>query len=82
MTSNNSCLQLLCFVWNLVLLFVITGTSNWSGDYFVDTCGVSINVNQTGSSKGDSTIQNQLKQIFERDWSSSYSKDNINDFNV
>ena len=51
-------------------------TSNWSGDYFTSTGGVSIIVNQTDSSKSkstDQTIQNQLEAVFTRDWDSQYS---------
>ncbi|XP_069763784.1 5'-3' exonuclease PLD3 [Narcine bancroftii] len=52
------------------------GTSNWSGDYFENTAGVGLVVNQT-ESRGSSpvpTIAEQLQAVFERDWSSPYSK--------
>ena len=51
------------------------GTSNWSGDYFIYTGGVSITVNQTDrlSSSHNNTIQQQLAEVFVRDWQSSYS---------
>lgn len=55
------------------------GTSNWSGDYFIDTAGVGLvlpdteemarNVNDT------STLRKDLLSIFERDWTSPYAKD-------
>ena len=58
------------------LSLYLLGTSNWSGDYFVYTGGVSITVNQTdqlSSSSRNSTIQQQLAEIFLRDWESRYS---------
>ncbi|XP_061733593.1 5'-3' exonuclease PLD3 [Nerophis ophidion] len=49
------------------------GTSNWSGDYFLNTAGSALVVNQTLSASGGPTIQSQLRHVFERDWSSAYS---------
>ncbi|XP_071352810.1 5'-3' exonuclease PLD3 [Trachinotus anak] len=49
------------------------GTSNWSGDYFVNTAGSALVVNQTASQSPEPTVQSQLKAVFERDWSSDYS---------
>ncbi|KAM6988523.1 5'-3' exonuclease PLD3 [Tautogolabrus adspersus] len=49
------------------------GTSNWSGDYFVSTAGSALVVNQTASDSQGTTVQSQLKAVFERDWSSDYS---------
>lgn len=49
------------------------GTSNWSGDYFVSTGGVSCIVNQTTANDINSTVQEQLLAIFDRDWYSDYS---------
>ncbi|XP_051900314.1 5'-3' exonuclease PLD3 [Pristis pectinata] len=52
------------------------GTSNWSGDYFENTAGVGLVINQTDS-RGQSpvpTIPQQLQEVFERDWNSPYSK--------
>lgn len=49
------------------------GTSNWSGDYFVSTAGSALVVNQTASKSLEPTVQSQLKDVFERDWSSDYS---------
>lgn len=52
-----------------------TGTSNWSEDYFSNTSGVGLVVSQraSGTRSGVSTVQQQLRQLFERDWSSRYA---------
>ena len=55
---------------------MLIGTSNWSGDYFIYTAGVSCIVNQTANTtltNYNNTIQEQLQLIFERDWNSDYS---------
>uniref|UniRef100_A0A3Q3SGU3 5'-3' exonuclease PLD3 n=1 Tax=Mastacembelus armatus TaxID=205130 RepID=A0A3Q3SGU3_9TELE len=49
------------------------GTSNWSGDYFVNTAGSALVINQTASQTLEPTVQSQLKAVFERDWNSEYS---------
>ncbi|XP_070370553.1 5'-3' exonuclease PLD4 isoform X1 [Equus asinus] len=51
------------------------GTSNWSEDYFSSTSGVGLVVSQRPSSArlGVTTVQEQLRQLFERDWSSPYA---------
>ncbi|KAL0972855.1 hypothetical protein UPYG_G00195570 [Umbra pygmaea] len=49
------------------------GTSNWSGDYFVNTAGIALVVNQTAAQSPVPTVQAQLQSVFERDWNSSYS---------
>lgn len=49
------------------------GTSNWSGDYFVNTAGSALVVNQTASQTAQPTVQSQLRAVFERDWDSAYS---------
>ncbi|MCI4379350.1 hypothetical protein PGIGA_G00227090 [Pangasianodon gigas] len=49
------------------------GTSNWSGDYFVNTAGAALVVNQTSTSSSESTVREQLQAVFERDWDSPYS---------
>uniref|UniRef100_A0A8C1BZW3 5'-3' exonuclease PLD3 n=1 Tax=Cyprinus carpio carpio TaxID=630221 RepID=A0A8C1BZW3_CYPCA len=51
------------------------GTSNWSGDYFVNTAGSALVVNQTWARSTTSTVQEQLQAVFERDWDSPYSTD-------
>ncbi|XP_062329630.1 5'-3' exonuclease PLD3 [Osmerus eperlanus] len=50
------------------------GTSNWSGDYFVNTAGSALVVNQTASQSPQPSVQSQLHAVFERDWDSAYSK--------
>lgn len=58
---------------NIIRGFLFSGTSNWSGDYFVNTAGSALVVNQTASQSVESTVQSQLKAVFERDWNSGYS---------
>ncbi|EDS44913.1 phospholipase D3 [Culex quinquefasciatus] len=41
------------------------GTSNWSGDYFIDTAGIGLVMS---SYEGNRTIVNDLQDVFERDW--------------
>lgn len=52
------------------------GTSNWSENYFTQTAGVGLVVNQTGSvvGQGQQTLQSQAEELFLRDWRSSYAK--------
>ncbi|KAG8448764.1 hypothetical protein GDO86_015720 [Hymenochirus boettgeri] len=50
------------------------GTSNWSGDYFLNTAGTALVVNQTKSAGTSETIQMKLQAVFERDWYSNYSR--------
>uniref|UniRef100_A0A3P8ZEG2 PLD phosphodiesterase domain-containing protein n=1 Tax=Esox lucius TaxID=8010 RepID=A0A3P8ZEG2_ESOLU len=51
------------------------GTSNWSENYFTQTAGVGLVVNQTGSlvREGQRTLQTQLEEVFQRDWASRYA---------
>lgn len=57
------------------------GTSNWSGDYFVSTGGISMVVNETDvgnmvvPSAADQTLRKQLERVFLRDWNSKYATD-------
>ncbi|XP_062856686.1 5'-3' exonuclease PLD3 isoform X2 [Trichomycterus rosablanca] len=55
---------------------VYIGTSNWSENYFSQTAGVGLVVNQTGSvvEKGQQTVQNELHKIFQRDWNSDFAQ--------
>ncbi|XP_041827494.1 5'-3' exonuclease PLD4 [Melanotaenia boesemani] len=51
------------------------GTSNWSGDYFLTTAGVSLVVSQHTSHPawGTKTLHSQLKEVFDRDWTSEFA---------
>ncbi|XP_077465276.1 5'-3' exonuclease PLD3-like isoform X1 [Stigmatopora argus] len=51
------------------------GTSNWSENYFTQTAGVGLVVNQTDSEvkPGHRTLQSQAEELFLRDWRSHYS---------
>ncbi|KAK0072788.1 hypothetical protein PV326_014112, partial [Microctonus aethiopoides] len=48
------------------------GTSNWSGDYFIDTAGIGMVFEDDGH-KNNQSIRQQLEDIFHRDWNSSYA---------
>ena len=50
-------------------------TSNWSGDYFIDTAGVGFVATdpQHDRSPNATTIRSQLASVFERDWNSKYA---------
>ncbi|XP_044014381.1 5'-3' exonuclease PLD3-like isoform X2 [Aphidius gifuensis] len=48
------------------------GTSNWSGDYFIDTAGVGIIFEDVGD-KNNNSIRQQLEELFLRDWNSPYA---------
>jgi len=55
------------------------GTSNWSADYFVNTGGIGIVINQTVTGDDDilgkdpMLLKNQLAAVFDRDWDSGYA---------
>uniref|UniRef100_A0A8D0EGR8 Phospholipase D family member 4 n=1 Tax=Strix occidentalis caurina TaxID=311401 RepID=A0A8D0EGR8_STROC len=57
------------------LLFHFIGTSNWSEDYFINTAGVGLIIkqNSTNQQRRQLPIQEQLKNLFERDWNSKYA---------
>nr|XP_006113627.1 phospholipase D3-like [Pelodiscus sinensis] len=52
------------------------GTSNWSEDYFTNTAGVGLIINQSEAAPGASqlTLREELEAVFHRDWSSAYSQ--------
>ncbi|KAM9377587.1 5'-3' exonuclease PLD3 isoform 2-T2 [Pholidichthys leucotaenia] len=54
---------------------VYIGTSNWSENYFTQTAGVGLVVNQTDSvaAPDQQTLQRQAEELFLRDWRSAYS---------
>ncbi|XP_056630721.1 5'-3' exonuclease PLD3-like isoform X1 [Diorhabda sublineata] len=51
------------------------GTSNWSGDYFTDTAGISFILHDPvfDRNTNHTTIRSQLQGVFERDWNSPYA---------
>ncbi|XP_037920584.1 5'-3' exonuclease PLD3-like isoform X2 [Hermetia illucens] len=53
------------------------GTSNWSGDYFVNTAGIGFVLEDPEYERNgtEETIRTQLASIFERDWNSRYAVD-------
>ena len=46
------------------------GTSNWTGDYFNGTAGISVTIQQ----EGKDSLPQQLRDVFSRDWNSTYAK--------
>ncbi|GLG97967.1 Phospholipase D3 [Gryllus bimaculatus] len=50
------------------------GTSNWSGDYFINTAGVGLVVSESNNDSDDNSLRAQLQSVFERDWNSSYAQ--------
>ncbi|XP_034947047.1 5'-3' exonuclease PLD3-like isoform X2 [Chelonus insularis] len=48
------------------------GTSNWSGDYFIDTAGIGVVIEDVGH-KNNGSLRQQLEEIFLRDWNSPYA---------
>lgn len=60
---------------------VYIGTSNWSENYFTQTAGVGLVVNQTGSviGQGQKTLQSELQEVFQRDWTSDNAQTLSND---
>ncbi|XP_070622339.1 5'-3' exonuclease PLD3-like isoform X2 [Erythrolamprus reginae] len=49
------------------------GTSNWSEDYFLNTAGVALIVNQSDVGPEKYTLRQQLVDVFLRDWESEYT---------
>lgn len=49
------------------------GTSNWSADYFINTCGVSVNISP--GDQGMPHIIEQMQELFERDFTSEFSNE-------
>lgn len=50
----------------------ILGTSNWSGDYFINTGGIGM-ITQASDSSQTSQVVQELNDVFMRDWNSSYT---------
>lgn len=55
------------------------GTSNWSGDYFTNTAGIGLVMEDSVHERNttQSTIRSDLAAVFERDWNSLYAVDLI-----
>lgn len=53
------------------------GTSNWSGDYFINTAGIGFVSQDTlhDRAENSTTLRTQLASVFERDWNSKYAVD-------
>ncbi|VDP28941.1 unnamed protein product [Soboliphyme baturini] len=52
----------------------VAGTSNWVGDYFIDTAGIGSVIQQEENDiKHDLSVVRQLQQVFIRDWNSSFA---------
>ncbi|XP_037073588.1 5'-3' exonuclease PLD3-like [Pollicipes pollicipes] len=49
------------------------GTSNWSGDYFVNTGGIGLVVNSSSPASAGA-LRSQLEAVFQRDWQSDHSR--------
>ncbi|CAD5226373.1 unnamed protein product [Bursaphelenchus okinawaensis] len=47
------------------------GTSNWAGDYFINTAGVGLIIKKDRSD----TLVQQFNAVFDRDWNSKYAKE-------
>lgn len=50
-------------------------TSNWVGDYFIDTAGIGFVLEDSSDDLNGSvtTIRSDLASVFERDWNSPYA---------
>lgn len=53
------------------------GTSNWSPDYFINTCGVSVNIQPRDKSEPvpKGSIIDNMQELFERDFTSEFAHD-------
>lgn len=57
------------------------GTSNWSGDYFINTAGIGLVLQDNEdhhiehNETKPATIRSDLAAVFERDWNSMYAVD-------
>lgn len=49
------------------------GTSNWAPDYFINTCGVSINIEPREQNESALTIIKGMQELFARDFNSEFS---------
>lgn len=55
------------------------GTSNWSGDYFINTAGIGLIMEDSEHDRdsNSTTIRSDLAAVFDRDWNSMYAVDLI-----
>lgn len=52
----------------------ISGTSNWTEDYFSDSAGISLTIEVAdGGATVSKTLLAELESIFQRDWHSKLS---------
>jgi phospholipase D3/4 len=55
------------------------GTSNWSGDYFINTAGIGLVMSDYRPHNRNTTqstdVRTDLANIFMRDWNSQYAVD-------
>ncbi|EJW70237.1 hypothetical protein WUBG_18854 [Wuchereria bancrofti] len=51
----------------------LIGTSNWSADYFINTAGASVVIQQHNTTLDSEIILNLNEKIFMRDWNSTYA---------
>lgn len=58
------------------------GTSNWSGDYFINTAGIGLIFHDPNVFNNDpefydemfsTNVRNELQAVFERDWNSNFT---------
>lgn len=54
---------------------MLSGTSNWSGEYFKNTAGVGLVISQHSPPNVLKTeeLQSQLGSVFDRDWNSEFA---------
>lgn len=51
------------------------GTSNWSADYFINTAGIGLVMEETQSDRNETlpSLRKDLASVFDRDWNSAYA---------
>lgn len=56
-------------------MLLFSGTSNWSGEYFLNTAGVGLVISQHSPPNvwKTKTLQSQLGSVFDRDWDSEFA---------
>lgn len=54
------------------------GTSNWSADYFINTAGIGLILEENEHfelNETTSSLRKDLNDVFDRDWNSQYAVD-------